>query len=103
MSDREIIRSPRAERDVDEIVAYLDSVRPEAADRFLDRLGTLVELLSRQPGLGPLRKEFGPEIRVALVRGFAHVVFYRETDDGIAIVRVIDGRRNLPERFRDDR
>lgn len=54
-----------------------------------DRLQTLADW----PGLGPLRPELREGLR-SLPFG-NYVILYRASDDGVQIVRVVDGHRDL--------
>jgi len=55
------------------------------------------ELLSEQPGVGRDRSDV-----LSGLRGFPvgnYVIFYQPVDDGIEIVRVLHGARDIPELF----
>lgn len=45
------------------------------------------------PNFGELRPEYGREIRSSVVGRY--VIFYRELEDGIQVVRVIPGDRDI--------
>lgn len=62
------------------------------ADEFLDHILAICGLFAAQPQAGRLRPEFGPAIRSC--RSGPYLIFYRSC--GAEIVRVIDGRRDLP-------
>lgn len=70
---------------------------PPAADRWLDAVDSRCKLLAQMPGLGRLRPDLAPELRSFVVGN--HVIFYRETHDGIEVIRVLHGARDLPSLF----
>ena len=45
------------------------------------------------PGMGRIRVEFGPLVRSFAVDDF--LIFYRESQAGIDVIRVLSGRRDL--------
>jgi toxin ParE1/3/4 len=95
-----IIQSPAAQADIDEIAAYVSRDSLEAALRLIDTFGEKFELLSDFPGAGPAREELGPGLRSFPVGNY--VIFYRKLSDGIELVRVLHGARNLRKLFRRD-
>jgi toxin ParE1/3/4 len=93
-------RRPEAVRDVSEAA---DSVARRtslaAADRFLHALEATADRLARMPGLGARWQSDHPrlaDLRVVPVSRFRkHLIFYRPTADGIELVRVLHGARDL--------
>ncbi len=65
---------------------------PMQAGRYLDELGRVFETLVDFPGLGRLRTEYEPAVRIFPFN--AHVVVYEEADGGVLIVRVRHGRED---------
>jgi plasmid stabilization system protein ParE len=57
--------------------------------------------IARMPGIGELRASLNPRLeglRVRRIDGFESLlVFYRPSDDGIEIVRVLHGARDIPK------
>ena len=97
---RRITRRPRAEADLtDQFVYYLTTGGAELAERFLTAVEAAAERLLETPGIGVKRSFRHPSLqglRMHPVRGFErHLVFYRERDDGIEIVRVLHGARDI--------
>lgn len=92
--------SPAADRDLDDHAAYLaQEASLETALRFYDAATTTFEKLARMPGIGErwvsalVRLA---EVRVWRVEGFAnHLIYYRPAGDGIEIIRVLHGARDL--------
>lgn len=72
-----------------------------AADRFLVAAEETFERLAAMPGVGARYAAEHPllgELRVVSVapRFKLYLVFYRITDDGIEIVRILHGARDIP-------
>jgi toxin ParE1/3/4 len=91
---------PAADRDLDEQAEYLVQVGTlETGLRFLDAVDITFSFLAGNPEIGTLRKSKIPalaEVRFWPVRGFEkHLIFYRPTANGVEIVRVLHGRRDL--------
>ena len=98
---RRTTRRPQAEADLtDQFVYYLTTGGAELAERFLAAVEAAAERLLETPGIGVKRSFHHPSLqglRMHPVRGFErHLVFYRERDDGIEIVRVLHGARDIP-------
>lgn len=64
-----------------------------AADRVYDLIESRCDLLREHRELGPARPEVGAGARVLIVEKW--IAFYRLVEDGVQIVRVVDGRRDL--------
>ena len=83
------------EADEDLIAIYeqgFDRFGRRQAERYLDDLERTFEHLAVYPGLGRLRTEHQPPVRIFPFQ--AHVVVYEEIDDGILVVRVRLGRED---------
>lgn len=89
--------SDRAHEDLQDIWLYIASDDTKAADRFIDTLIVKIETLATQPGMGRLRDELHASLRSFPVGN--HVIFYRPIEDGVEIVRVLSGFRDLPFLF----
>jgi toxin ParE1/3/4 len=99
VSDRYLV-TPKADEDLDEQAFYFAS-RANAAlgHRFLVAAHETFLLLARQPGIGWVPKIRITELaamRVVSVSGFPTIlVLYTPTPDGIRILRVVHGSRDL--------
>ena len=67
---------------------------PAAATVWLDSVDQKCRLLATMPEMGRLRPELIPEIRSWAVGDY--VLFYQAVNDGIVVVRVLHGTRDLP-------
>lgn len=73
----------------------------EIAGRFLERVDATIELLRARPELGHRRRDLFPaevaELRLLAIDGFPkHMVVYRVHEEGLYVVRVVHGSRDLP-------
>jgi len=89
----------RARLDLVEIIAYLAEQSEDAARRFRREAQATFERLAGMPGMGtrytPDEPTYG-ELRYFPVSKFRnHLVFYRPTPDGIEVVRVLHGARDI--------
>ncbi|MGH7242516.1 MAG: type II toxin-antitoxin system RelE/ParE family toxin [Phycisphaerales bacterium] len=96
-----IIISRAAERDVEAHAMFLALDSHEVAGRFLARVDATIELLRARPELGHRRRDLFPpeeaELRLLAVDGFPkHLVVYRVREEGLYVVRVVHGSRDLP-------
>lgn len=86
-------------KDLSDIWLYIANDNLEAADRYLDVLEETLRELAKRPGMGPAC----PELRVDL-RRFpcgSHLIFYRPATNGIFVVRVLHGARDIPTAFQN--
>ncbi len=89
--------SDAAKADLEEIWLFIAQDNPEAADRFIRTIVSRFPTLASMPYLGRLREELSARLRSFPVSNY--VIFYRPLEDGIQIVRVLHGARDLPPLF----
>lgn len=98
MSGRILIR-PKAAVDVENCSFYLLERSLDAAIRFADAVSSAFEQLACMPGMGGLREFPNPEyanVRSWPITGFEnYLIFYVPIPDGIEVIRVIHGARNI--------
>ena len=92
-----VTRRPLAETDILDIWDYIADDSLAAADRWVDRLDEQFRLLAAQPMMGRARDELAPGVR-SFPFG-RHVVLYVPLDDGIDVVRVLHGARDIDAVF----
>ena len=97
----QVTRRPLAEADILEIWDYIADDNPAAADRWVDHLDGQFRLLATQPKMGRARDELAPSVR-SFPFG-RYVVFYVPIDDGIDVVRVLHGARDIDEIFNPEK
>lgn len=95
-----VTRRPLAEADILEIWDYIADDNIAAADRWVDRLDEQLGLLAGQPMMGRARDELAPGVR-SFPFG-RYVVFYAPLDDGIDVIRVLHGARDIDAVFNPD-
>lgn len=74
---------------------YIARDNPPAAAKVLRALDRSIQLLADQPKLGKVYRH--RRLRLRLLTHDDYLVFYRERPGVIEIVRVIHGRRNIPD------
>jgi toxin ParE1/3/4 len=81
--------------DFDAIYDYIARDNPSAAAHVLRSLDHSIQLLVDQPRLGKVFRHRRLQLRILTHDDY--LVFYRERPGVIEIVRVIHGRRNIPD------
>ena len=87
----------KAQEDIGEILTYIAVDNIDAAIIFDDKLTEVFELLSSNKKIGRLRPELKEDLR-SFPEG-NYLIFYRIWAGEIAIVRVLNGARDLNELF----
>ena len=102
MSRRVIIR-PRAVIDVENCANYLLERSVVAAIRFADAVAAEFDKLAEMPGMGALREFANPNyagMRSWPITGFEnYLIFYVPLENGIQVVRVLHGARDIDNIF----
>lgn len=95
-----IVIRPYAASDLDRIANYLDREREGTGGRFLIAAQQTFQVLERMPGIGTAVGTANSTLaglRQITVRRFRkYLVFYLPLADGIDIVRVLHGARDIP-------
>jgi toxin ParE1/3/4 len=94
---REIRLANSAQLDLLDIWLYESAKSTETADRQIDEITALYENLRDFPEMGRSRDELFPGYR-SFPKG-QFLIFYRLIPEGIEIVRVLHGARNLDQIF----
>jgi toxin ParE1/3/4 len=92
-----VVRSIQAQRDLEDILDYLDSQSSQAADRFAKKFDESCDLHATYPQLGANSEELASGLRYFTAGNY--VAFYRPIADGIEIIRILHGARDLPRFF----
>jgi len=92
-----VLQTPQAQTDLIEIWVYIAQDNLESADQFLTLLDDKCHGLARNPEMGRARAEVGEGLRSFPVGNY--VIFYRPVQDGIDVIRVLHGARDLPSLF----
>jgi toxin ParE1/3/4 len=93
-----IVRTPEAAADLWEIALYIARDNEDAAYRLIDTIDEKLEMLAQHPGGGQARPELLDNLRSFPVGRY--IIFYRPINEGIEVLRVLHGARNLRKAFR---
>jgi toxin ParE1/3/4 len=88
---------PRARIDIDGIWDYIADDSVAQADAVVDRMASKFKLLARQPDLGRPRNDLMPDLRSFPFERY--IIFYRPFVDGIEVLRVLHGARDVEAQF----
>ncbi|MBT3201040.1 MAG: type II toxin-antitoxin system RelE/ParE family toxin [Phycisphaerales bacterium] len=91
------LRTDQAEEDLIDIWSYIADDNSDAADRLLDEIDKTCDTLADNPKLGRPREELSDGLRSLHVGNY--VILYRSGGEGIIVIRVLHGARDLPEMF----
>jgi toxin ParE1/3/4 len=92
--------TPQVRRDLKEIDEYISRDNPDAAARVILNIREKCQVLSQQPGIGRNRSDLLPELRSFVVGNY--VIFYFPTGEGIEVIRVLHGARDIQKLFDED-
>jgi toxin ParE1/3/4 len=95
-----ILKRPRALFDLTAIWSYVAEDSLANADKLAARIDKAFTLLARRPGLGRARSELYPNLRSFVVRKY--VVFYLPLPNGIDVIRILHGARDIETVFDDE-
>src|SRR5947208_533307 len=89
--------SQQAAQDLDDIYEYLAQFSLASAARVVQAIEQTCRNLARFPGIGTARDDLQPGLR-SFPSG-RYVIVYRPLTDGVRIVRIVHGARDLPSLF----
>ncbi len=93
--------TPRAEEDLEAIWDYTAQTwSVTQADKYVDSIFDMIEQLAANPKRGRSADDVRQGYRKQAVG--AHLLFYRELDDGLEIVRILHARMDIFAQFNDD-
>ncbi len=96
----QVLQTPRARADLVEILIYIGQNNPSAADRFAGLIDQKCQLLAEFPLLGPACDELAVGLRYFTAGNY--VIFYKPTELGIQVIRILHGARDLPAIFQSE-
>ncbi len=88
-----VVIRPRALVDLAEIWDYIAADSIEQADRLIDFIDAKFKTLAKQPGMGRSRSELATDLHSFAVGNY--VIFYAPNSNGIDVVRVLHGARDV--------
>lgn len=89
--------SPQAEQDLLDIWLYIAEDSPVNADRFLDRIESTALRLAEFSDIGINRPELACDLKSFPLDRY--VLYYRDNAEGIELVRVLQGSRDINHLF----
>jgi plasmid stabilization system protein ParE len=95
----EVVWSPAAVSDLDEILAFIEADRPVVAEQILDRIAERAATLATLPKRGRAVPElilYGISQIREVVEAPRHVI-YRIDDRVVRVLAILDGRRDAEE------
>jgi toxin ParE1/3/4 len=92
-----IVQRPRAKSDMAEIWNYIAVDSEARADEFIDLLDRKFQILAHSPRIGRPRSELAEDLRSFVVGRY--VIFYLPLPNGIELVRVLHGARDIETAF----
>jgi toxin ParE1/3/4 len=100
---RRVIRRPAVNRDLIDCFVHIGEDNEESAMRFLRSAEETFHELARMPGMG-VAVSFSDLQNLSLrrwrIRGFENfLIFYRPIDNGIEVIRVLHGAREIERIF----
>ncbi|MBP0019467.1 MAG: type II toxin-antitoxin system RelE/ParE family toxin [Cyanobacteria bacterium SBLK] len=93
------IISPAASKDLNEIADYFASRNLDAGDRFVIAFERKCKYLIQFPNMGRSYSDLEESLRGVPVENY--IILYRIVEQGVEIVRVVSGYRDLEELFSD--
>ncbi|TRU80931.1 MAG: type II toxin-antitoxin system RelE/ParE family toxin [Microcystis novacekii Mn_MB_F_20050700_S1] len=91
------IISTEALRDMEQILDYLTNINISAGEKFLEEFSKKCRYLIQFPLMGRSYREIRPYLRGLPMKNY--IIFYRLTEQGLEIMRVIKGERDLEAFF----
>jgi len=85
--------TPAARQDLIGILEFIAQDKPDAAMAWVDKIEAKCLLLAENPALGELHPHLGVDVRATTIGRY--VVFHRESNDRVVILRVIVGDREI--------
>ncbi|HEY0386460.1 MAG TPA: type II toxin-antitoxin system RelE/ParE family toxin [Pyrinomonadaceae bacterium] len=92
-----ILVTPLAQEDLGDIWGYVAESGVERADQLLDLIYEKCQRLAEYPEMGRARHELLVDLRSFTIKNY--VIFYQPTGDGIEVLRVLYGARDIHRVF----
>ncbi len=87
-----------ASRDIESIIDYVaDNSSFDVAERLLNKINDQCKRLASFPSMGRKRDELAPNVRSFPIDNY--LIFYCAIEEGIEVLRVVSGYRDLQDLF----
>ena len=93
--------TPEARADLREIALRIADRNPVRALTYVDEIEAHAHRIGEFPHAGPPRPQWGQGIRIA-VHG-KYLIVYRVRDEGVQVLRIVHGARDLDTLFEKER
>ncbi|MFK0734268.1 MAG: type II toxin-antitoxin system RelE/ParE family toxin [Gloeotrichia echinulata GP01] len=94
------IIAPSASRDLNEIADYFLTRNLEAGEKLFREFNKKCQNLANFPSMGRSYAHIKPSLRGLPLDGY--VILYQVVDDGVEILRVVSGNRDLESLFENN-
>jgi toxin ParE1/3/4 len=94
-----LIISPSASRDLNQIADYFLEVNLEAGEKLFQEFNKKCQKLAMFPNMGRSYSQIRDDLRGLPLDGY--IILYKVIDDGIEILRIVSGRQDLESLFAD--
>ncbi|MCC5645749.1 type II toxin-antitoxin system RelE/ParE family toxin [Nostoc sp. CHAB 5824] len=95
-----ILKKPLAQADLLDIWNFIANDSFEKADRLLQKIDNQLKILASNPSMGRKRNSLAPNLRSFPVGNY--LIFYRPINQGIEVIRVLHGARDIQSLFEED-
>ena len=95
-----ILIKPLAQADLLDIWNFIASDSFDKADQLLKKIDSQLKVLASNPGMGRKRDSLAAYLRSFPVGNY--LIFYRPINQGIEVIRVLHGARDIQSLFEDD-
>lgn len=92
-----LIISPSASRDLNQIADYFLEVNLVAGEKIFQEFNQKCQKLVRFPNMGRSYAQIRDDLRGLPLDGY--IILYKIIDDGVEILRVVNGRQDLESLF----
>ncbi len=92
-----ILKKPLAQADLLDIWNFIANDSFEKADRLLQTIDSQLHMLASNPRMGRKRDSLAPNLRSFPVGNY--LIFYRSINQGIEVIRVLHGARDIQNLF----
>ncbi len=87
----------QARQDLNDIIEYIARNNPAAAINLVRSIDEKCETVTNFPNMGKSYEDLAPQLRGVTVNNY--VIFYRQVQNGIQVVRVLSGYRDFEAIF----
>jgi toxin ParE1/3/4 len=90
--------SPKARRELNDLLETIGQHNPVAAAKWAAKIEERCRLLAQFPHSGTACPDLLPNLRCSSVGSY--VIYFRPTKDGIQVVHIVHGARDITQLFR---